>query len=238
MRPRLVFASCAVLAWAACVAVLAHCGGATQSADSADSSTDGTAHGDAYAPPESGDGSCDDGDAGDSDGARVPYVLCPVSPPEAGAACGVPGESCEYGPSWWLECNHVLRCTQGAWQDWSGGEVCPSYDGGPACPATYAEALAIDGSAGCPAHDCQYPEGYCECGGPGCGGGGIHEPLPLYGLAWTCAPATSQCPSPRPHLGTACSGEAGCSYGWACGCGQQQQCVDGVWQGNPLPPCP
>jgi hypothetical protein len=227
------------LASAVCgVAALAHCGGTTASTGGEDGGTDATA---------ASDGSGDD--AGDEDGSlgcgfscdagdeHVPFVLCPPSVPADGSACGVPDEVCEYGKSWWLQCNVVVRCYGGTWHPLYDGTQCPWLEAGGACPATWAQASAIEAGATCVAADCQYPQGYCECGGA-CGGGGAPKP-PLYGLAWTCADASAACPSPRPLAGTACgASDASCNYGWSCGCGEWMQCTDGVWQGFASPPCP
>jgi hypothetical protein len=149
----------------------------------------------------------------------------------------VPGETCEYGSSWWLECNPAVLCLGGVWTDRGIDPECALRDGGGACPATFAQASAADAGAMCPAADCQYPEGYCECL-TGCGGGGQVRGHELLG-DWYCAAATPACPSPRPLLGTACDVDASfCTYGTACGCGQMEECRQSVWQGQPIPPCP
>src|SRR5262249_6776405 len=138
------------------------------------------------------------------DGA-VPPSTCPAAPPATGDACASNGELCEYGPSWWLLCNTVFRCTSGQWQPAMrfGGAPWLLVDGGGeagACPSTFAEASSIDSGLFCPAADCQYPEGYCECI-RGCGGGGAQFHAGEMGQ-WACRPATTECPSPRPRLGT------------------------------------
>lgn len=228
--------------------MLVACGGATASRSTEDASAD--------APTVLPDGTAGGADA-DAGGANddatscsfcldaatdVHLSLCPSSPPAAGSACTLPdGEECEYGPSWWLGCNLVLRCQAGTWQVYGGGTcIEPDAGGGGTCPSSWIEASALDDGGGgvgpCPASDCQYPEGYCECLS-GCGGGGAPHPMVLMGR-WYCAAATTACPSPRPDLGTPCSTDAGCQYGQPCGCGQELQCVDGVWQGYPIPPCP
>ncbi|HEY8038404.1 MAG TPA: hypothetical protein VIF15_01365 [Polyangiaceae bacterium] len=237
-RPLLFASACAWLCACAALAALAQCGGATEAAGTADGAVDATASDGGTGADDTGDEaslgcgfSCDAGDE------RVPFVVCAPTVPADGSACAVPGEVCEYGTSWWLECNVVVRCTGGAWQPLYGGMQCPWLEGGGACPATWAEASAIEAGTACAAADCQYPQGYCECGGA-CGGGGAPRP-PLYGLAWTCAEASAECPSPRPRSGTPCgASDASCNYGWSCGCGQSMQCVDGIWQGMASPPCP
>lgn len=233
---------------AAAAAMLTACGGATSTRSTEDASTDGPLtplDGTANGPDGAG---ADAGASGDAAAcgfcvdasSDVQLSVCPSSPPTAGSTCTLAeGEECEYGSSWWLSCDLVLRCQGGTWQRSEPGGQCFGQDAGGSCPATWAEASAIDAGAGvvaCPAPDCQYPEGYCECLA-GCGGGGAPHPELLMGR-WYCTPATPECPSPRPDLGTACSSDAGCQYGQPCGCGQQLQCVDGVWQGYPTPPCP
>jgi hypothetical protein len=219
------------------------CGGVTSSTppSPADASVDAPGH-DASAPADAGDTGADasttclDCDAGDE---AVALTVCPASPPTVDASCAPTpsGEQCEYGPSWWLACNDVLRCTSGTWHGGAGlgPGPCGQLDAG-TCPATWAEASDVDAATGCPAVDCQYPEGACECLS-GCGGGGqLRE---LVSGSWMCQAATTECPSPRPHLGTPCSdATASCQYGWPCGCGQHLECKDGVWQGDSLPPCP
>ncbi len=166
----------------------------------------------------------------------VAFLPCPVTAPTSGAACDVEGEDCEYGASWWLVCDLLLRCTGGHWVTPPNGASCGWLDAGGTCPATFAAASAFDGGIECPAPDCQYPEGYCECL-VGCGGGG-QLPRPELAGRWACMEASAGCPSPRPRLGTSCEAGTGCGYGWPCGCGQSQSCVDGVWQGSPTPVCP
>lgn len=180
------------------------------------------------------DGSCGAlCDAGRDD---AHYVVCPSTPPALGSPCSAIGEECEYGSSWWLGCNLVLRCTASGWQQ--GPEPdCPFPDAGGSCPATFVEANATDaGPFACPAAECQYPDGYCVCMSH-CGGGGQWH-LDLVG-DWYCAQAVPECPSPRPDLGTSCTQPgAGCIYGEMCGCGLQLACVDGVWQGEETAVCP
>jgi hypothetical protein len=212
--------------------LLAHCGGgSTTSFPVTDAAADVTTAG----ADDAGDGApaCTFGCAAD---ASVPFVLCPASPPQAGAPCAVPGESCEYGTSFWLECNQVLQCLNGVWRQEYAGVSCTWLDAGGPCPATWQQANALDASASCPIADCQYLEGYCECGAA-CGSGGQRHGRNVF-VQPRCAAAASGCPSPRPRLGTACTGHEDCTYGWPCGCGQMQQCVDGVWQGAPTPACP
>ena len=224
---------------------LAGCGGITSSGGgTADASVDRTLASsdtgpgvDTAAGDEGADTSCLDCDAGD---VRVPYSACPSDPPTLGDPCSADGETCEYGPTWWLVCNTVLRCTHGTWQKdpISGPAPCDELDAGGPCPATWAEANATDAGPGlCPAADCQYPEGYCECLSH-CGGGGmIHASIPG---SWRCQAATPTCPSPRPLLGTSCDEpDSGfCNYSWPCGCGQSLECRGSVWEGYPSPPCP
>jgi hypothetical protein len=162
---------------------------------------------------------------------------CPPAPPMVGSPCDVPSYYCEYGSNWWSRCDLILTCTKGAWEILNGD--CPDNDGGPAggacpadtCPATWAEAIAIDGGP-CPAFACQYPEGDCLCG-PG-NGSGCYAPT-----GWSCLPAASGCPYPRPRFGTPCVGDGGiCAMGWGPCCNQAMGCNDGIWTGYPLgEPC-
>jgi hypothetical protein len=179
------------------------------------------------------------------DAADAPTIFpgCPADAPSIGDPCTTEDLVCEYGPSWWVACNALLKCKAGSWQKDPFSAAAPCDDGQPddggPCPATWAEASVIEAGLFCPAADCQYPEGYCECVSHCGGGGGRKKPEMLMG-DWRCQPATPECPSPRPLLGTACDEhDAGtCMYSWPCGCGQNQSCQDGVWQGYPSPPCP
>ena len=171
------------------------------------------------------------------DAGHVPFKPCPATPPTAGSSCAPPNQVCEYGSSWWMECNVVFRCDQGAWFQQSDGTGCTWLDSGGACPATWDEAKSADAVAPfCPFASCVYPQGFCGCG-VGCGGGGAPKPMDLTGI-FVCIEAGAACPEPRPLSGTPCDSDASCQYGWGCGCGQYQQCVDGVWQGMQTPPCP
>jgi hypothetical protein len=222
------------------LAAITHCGGSTATPAEGPADATSTAH---DAAAEAGEDAQDSGagcgfacDAGD----EVTLVACPSSAPQVGSACSLPeAEECEYGGSWWLGCNFIVRCTQGVWQAAQAGQACVQQDAGGTCPATWAEASGVGAGIGmCPAPGCQYPEGYCECL-VGCGGGGAIRPKPQIAGHWYCAASTPQCPSPRPDLGTSCGdSDAGCQYGTACGCGEQLYCTGGVWQGFALPPCP
>lgn len=205
----------------------------------------------------SGDGDAFDGTSGSSDGgasadggpdtgagcviacdAGVTRVPCPAAPPAPGSACAA-GQVCEYGSSWWLECNVVMRCEGASWQLEFDGGACPWLDAGGPCPATWAEAMSVDASpASCPFVTCVYPEGFCGCG-IGCGGGGgAPAPRDVQGF-FTCLPTVPGCPEPRPRSGTACEDASTyCSYGFACGCGQDLQCSGGTWSATPAAPCP
>jgi hypothetical protein len=131
------------------------------------------------------------------------------------------------------------------WTVETDGGNCGWLDSGGACPATWAEANAVDAAPGmCPFVDCVYPEGFCGCG-VNCGGGGAPRaprapaPVDVPGF-FTCIPTMPGCPEPRPLSGTPCDVDAsnGCGYGFACGCGQNEQCMGGVWQAYQSPPCP
>jgi len=233
----------AVLATAG-LAAAAHCGGSTTSPreGAGDASfvtpeaapADATSASDDASPDAGGCGfSCDAAD-------DVALRACPAAAPPIGSACSLPEqEQCEYGGSWWLGCNVLLRCTQGTWQAAPAEQWCTEQDAGGTCPATFAEASRADAGIGmCPAPGCQYPDGYCECL-VGCGGGGAIKEKPEIAGRWYCAAATPQCPTPRPDLGTGCGdSDASCQYGTPCGCGEQLFCSGGVWQGFSLPPCP
>jgi len=222
---------------------LTNCGGSRSVPE--DSGADGTAD---YGPDAAGhalDAATSEGsvavDAGLAcltayEAGSSPTGPCPVTPPAEGSACDVPSYSCEYGDSWWMRCDLVMFCGNGAWHAEVDGGQCPSSAGGAcptgACPATWAEALAVDASA-CPASSCQYPEGDCLCD-PGC----------TATQGWSCVAAAPGCPYPRPRLGTPCHQDADaavppCDMGWTqCICEQSLYCAGGLWLGDPFgSPC-
>jgi hypothetical protein len=239
----------------AILAPAAGCGGATSTQGAPDAGADRTTAFDAsFGPdaskvPDAGSDatacglSCDA--AGDDASGDAASPACPATLPASGSACSAPGEVCEYGSSWWLQCNRVAECRAAsagfAWYVQSDGTACTWLDSGGACPPTWEAATAVDAAVGmCPFVSCVYPEGFCGCG-IGCGGAGgapkAPAPLDVPG-SFVCIPAMQGCPEPRPLSGTRCAGTTGCSYGFACGCGQDQVCMGGRWQAFPAPPCP
>jgi hypothetical protein len=234
----------------------AGCGGATASQGAPDAGEDHTTAFDAWAGPDASQvpeagsdaigcgSSCDA--AGDDASRDAALPACPATPPARGTACSAPDQVCEYGSSWWLTCNFVVQCRAAsagfAWYVQSDGTSCTWLDSGSACPPTWAAASAVDAApTQCPFVSCVYPEGFCGCG-IGCGGAGgaprPPAPLDVPGI-FVCIPTQPGCPEPRPLSGTPCDeAGAGCSYGFACGCGQDQQCMGGLWQAFQAPPCP
>ena len=234
MEPRRAVTLLVALLSPAALATAVHCGGGGRAFPD-DASADGTAGGLA-------------GDAASTDSACVfgfcdeprpwgPFEPCPPAAPEAGTSCTTEGELCEYGSDFFIACDAVLACGDGVWHALGGSGSCYAFpDGGEAgCPATWSEASALVGPGGCPARDCQYTEGYCACG-TYCGG--VGQIRPQTSGYWQCKAAEAGCPSPRPIVGSPCDTDAGCDYGWPCGCGEGQRCVQGVWQGEATPVCP
>lgn len=231
------------------IAFLLGCGGQTSHGGPADAGADRTGAVDSAAVDAPAlDGSvADAADAsmgcGFSCDAGAP-TACPATPPQAGTPCNAP-QICEYGTSWFLTCNLVLRCQSttgtgpGTWLEESDGGGCPWLDAGGPCPATYAQAEAVDAAPGsCPFVSCVYPEGFCGCGVMCGGGGGVPRPHDVTGF-FACIPSAPGCPEPRPLSGTACDAGLSCNYGFACGCGQIQQCTSaGSWSAEPGPACP
>jgi hypothetical protein len=226
------------------------CGGTTLAGTASDASADRTTGVDGSFPMDASTSldagadtstgcgfSCDEaGDAG--------LTPCPATPPAPQSPCSGP-QACEYGTSWWLGCNYVMRCLptgQPGGDQWAvefDGGQCPWLDSGAPCPATWSEAQSVDaGSLTCPFVTCVYPEGFCGCG-IGCGGGGGRPPPANVTGIFACIPTQPGCPEPRPLSGSACADSGTyCSYGFGCGCGQVQQCVEGAWQASRQPPCP
>jgi hypothetical protein len=237
-----------IMSSATCVAAVlastADCGGITGGQSQPDAATDAGMVDGGHPPVDAsvdagGDVSIVCGPTCDGGDEPIP-TACPNTPPSPESACATEGEICEYGSSWWLECNHVLRCQSGQWLVTFDGTApqCSSFDAGGPCPATWDEAMSVDAATlSCPFVTCVYPEGFCGCGVSCGGGGGITRPQ-IEGV-FTCIPASATCPEPRPLSGSSCAPEGtNCSYGFACGCGQDLQCSDGIWQAYASPPCP
>jgi hypothetical protein len=193
------------------------------SSGSASGASSGSASGSRSGSSSGGSGASGGSDAGTSD-------TCPTAAPPAGSACPKDGLECEYGSSPEEACNKVADCTTGAWAyTASTGDSCVTSS----CPVTYDRITdgAHCDSAGA---TCAYPAGTCTCGSSG--------PLlvsidgSVGGPTWHCQPATVACPSPRPDIGTPCSGVQSCNYG-ACAGGIALECTDGIWQ-QTFTPCP
>ncbi len=152
---------------------------------------------------------------------------CPSSPPQSGTACVSVkgGPTCEYGSNPDPNCNQTFVCTQNVWVNQTSGTACPPQS---QCPGSYT---SVPNGQDCTPDQlsCAYPEGECICT---TSFGGLQKQTP----AWDCFPASQGCPSPRPDIGTACSGSQTCNYG-ACSGGVELQCVDGSWQ-TVVTPCP
>jgi hypothetical protein len=223
----------------AAAATLAHCGGATRAFSADASATDGAAGDTTTTGDDGGDsGGCVFGPCDDGPPPVGPFAPCSATRPDAGSPCTTEGELCEYGADFFIACDRVFVCGNGVWRPLNQG-LCTAFpDGGDAsCPATWSAANALVDAGVCPALDCEYAEGTCACLSY-CGSAGQAPKQPLTGGAWECKSAVAACPSPRPRVGTACDTDAGCDYGWPCGCGTQQGCVQGVWRGGATPVCP
>jgi hypothetical protein len=144
---------------------------------------------------------------------------CPATPPTSNGACTPNGQRCEYGANPDPSCNQMFVCLNGSWVEQTPGTYCPPQAD---CPATYA---SVPVNQNCMPNNlaCSYMQGTCFCTQ---GGGGPVKQYPQ----WSCVPATTTCPSPRPDIGTACS-EPGqtCDYG-ACSGGVGLSCMNGSWQ--------
>jgi len=202
-------------------AVLAACGGTVTGIPDGGSGSD-SGSGGADSGHDSGTGT--DGNPGQD----APSTGCPTSPPASSGACSDPGLKCEYGSNPNLGCNDLDVCTSSGWMNETPGETCPPQSD---CPGKYLGSMAQNQP--CPMSDidltCSYPQGTCIC---------TDGSLPVAGGPnWTCFPATSACPSPRPRLGTACDDPGTqCDYG-SCEGGIAMDCENGVWT-EVFTPCP
>ncbi len=167
------------------------------------------------------------GDAGDATpDAFVITQACPLSPPAVDSPCTQLGEECEYGSSFFRECDPVYRCDPvNQWwvpETQSTSGMCTAGSSG--CPAQFSDINKY-GACSNVGSLCSYPEGLCTCasycGGPPPGG---------TGGSWFCFTASQACPITRPRIGSACAQEGQqCSYVVCCS-GTVIGCVNGVWQ--------
>jgi hypothetical protein len=100
----------------------------------------------------------------------------------------------------------------------------------PSCPATYGS----DGGA-CPANaSCRYPEGFCDCESPHCGG----APLPDASTTpvWRCSALAPSCPYAIVDSGACTPPGTKCSYGYCCS--PTIECTDSGSWANGAPFCP
>lgn len=172
---------------------------------------------------------------------RAPW--CPQSLPAAGTPCqppqlATPGvlAACEYGDD--PHCTSVAECGTTNEQTffWVVSLPDPSCAGnGPYCPAVLDAGITAD----CPVSaTCTYTGGRCFCvscvpGPPPCGQDlCVHQDA---GTQWRCDAwqEPPSCTTPRPLLGTSCSGQ-----GQVCGgpgdppivtAGGGEVCADGYW---------
>jgi hypothetical protein len=164
-----------------------------------------------------------DADDGGTTGDAGP-VACPQTAPTAGTPCSGVG-LCEYGTSFWPECDVLRQCNGSTWSVVDKSSECP-----------------IQPDAGCPAESdggqqgactntgwCEYPKEECFCTA-GCGG---PPPMPTGGGAWWCTgQGSSSCPWPRPRFGDTCTQEGTfCPYEICCG-GAAMSCTGGHWGGQ------
>lgn len=152
-------------------------------------------------------------------------VACPSVTPSSNSACPSPGQVCEFGSDPILQCNGSYTCVNGTWTvGASTSQQCPTPAATTPCPNSYAGAPnTVCSDVG---RKCAYAnQGVCEC-------------LSRAGQTrWYCDVPKAGCPSPRPHLGSACTGAmTGCSYGYCfVSGGIVLDCRDGSWQ-PPLTP--
>jgi hypothetical protein len=153
------------------------------------------------------DGSVPPTDAGSSP--------CPASPPSTQDSCTIDQLTCEYGTNPDPYCNSLYECDGAHWM----------AETGPKCPVPTTECPPTPPTGNCSSLQqiCPYTQSTCIC---------TDDPggLPLQGgPVWSCIPITSGCPSPRPDLGTPCSGaQMDCDYG-QCSGGIGLQCKGGYW---------
>jgi hypothetical protein len=161
---------------------------------------------------------------------RTKPIACPRTARENGP-CTVVGTTCEYGESADPSCNALFRCTPSefgpSWEEARQGEdcpVCPGPDAGEIVEGTPCSVPKDGGEAPEDELQCATATAICACT---TGRDGAHA----HSRKWVCKKFEDLCPSKRPLLGQACSGDKVCDYG---SClfkrGSRMLCEDGVWQ--------
>ncbi|MGO8971253.1 MAG: hypothetical protein ACLQDQ_16980 [Myxococcaceae bacterium] len=157
---------------------------------------------------------------------------CPGFPPDASAACPVPGLMCSWGGDLRAECRTFATCGDVApgWQLSGGSCTLPV----PSCPATAPPTTP--GGAPCTQRElgltCVYAATAYTCAN-GCGGPIVTGQTDV----WCVSPLDAGCPPFVPNLGTECQ-PAGlaCDYN-ACASGGMAVTCQGIWQMQPIA-CP
>jgi len=155
--------------------------------------------------------------------AAPPPPTCPQSAPTAGTSCTGVG-LCEYGSSFWPECDVLRQCDGATWSVVDKSSECPMPMDAGACPVTDAGLSGTCSNLGW----CEYPTQECfcvtTCGGP---------PMPTGNDSWACvSQSQGDCPWPRPRFGAPCATEGkSCAYTICCG-GAAMLCTNGQWTGK------
>jgi hypothetical protein len=189
---------------------------------------DSGARGDTGAGHDAG-GSADSGTPQDSGGLHhdAGRPNCPPNAPSVGSACPEIGFVCQYGSSSVLGCNQIFLCQASGWTLEPGAGDAGRCSAGGSCPAS-----SPTGTCSVLNEQCSYegnPGSACQCsfGSP-----------PSDMLHWTCDSLPQGCPTPRPGIGSPCSGPGlDCDYG-RCSGGIELKCKDGTWQPVQSGVCP
>ena len=183
------------------------CGGSVFTG--AQSGGDSGTHDSGPGPSDGGGLDGSSGPDGFGDDSSAPWSpVCPETLPATGAPCSKENVQCE-GGQWTVFEPSFEPC-----QPQPGPNTA-------ACPTDYASvpqgsACSTDGLS------CIYEQGECSCQVP------LGGPVQIDGGTgyWGCVPEQG-CPFPRARLGSACSGDAMCTYE---ACSYAQNCQGGVWQ--------
>jgi hypothetical protein len=182
------------------------------------------------------DGAAETGNDASMSGDVTLSMLCPAAPPAAGTGCPVTQTplACEYGASFYPECDRLLDCDTSA-QSWKlrfDGMTCPFGAPSPTCPTSFG-VISPGGSCTLDQSNCDYPEAHCECI-TGCGG---PPPPPDSGTPsahWVCDAPGAGCPTSRPRFGVPCNvttPAGGCVYQICCE-RAAMSCQGGFWGGD------
>lgn len=176
-----------------------------------------------------------DGDAAHLDGSPAHDASkpnCPNAIPAPGGQCAPYGTTCEYGDDPNLQCNTIASCSSvGSWQVNEPSGECPTPPNASGCPSSFGDVPVGDHCGALVGLTCSYEQGFCGCS---VGSGGPYPADASAVATWVCDAPETNCPLPRPQLGTACAQDGlQCDYSpCSLPTGTSIICEKGAWQEN------